>query len=172
MDKIENSRSVILDTRLNSNSRSKKDPSSTISNFTLYFTYSFFTILNLLVNMDSGNIPPVTAKISQEFSISKKEVGGLSSFVSIGTLIGGIISFSIIDILPRKFILLVFNCFIALCLFLFPLFENSFILYANRIVVGVFMVNFILIDIDSLTTKYSFQCGLISLVQKSRNQLC
>lgn len=117
-----------------------EDSPSGISKFLLYFTYSFFTAINLLVNMDSGNIPPVTGQISDEFDIQSKEVGGLSSFVSIGTLIGGVISFSIIDIFPRKLVLFTFNCLIGLCLFLFPMFKSSIILYINRIAVGVFMV--------------------------------
>lgn len=132
-------------TELNEPIISLSEPDKHFSAKSLYFVYIFFTIMNVTVNMDSGNIPPVTNDISKEFGISSKQVGGLASFVSIGTLFGGIISLSIIDRFPRKVIMITANLSVAVCLFIFPLFESPIILYINRVVVGVFMVNLLTI---------------------------
>lgn len=112
-----------------------------ISKFVRYSVYIMFTIINIIVNMDSGNIPPVIKDVAHDFDISEATVGAFASLVSFGTFLGGMISFSVIDLFPRKLILIIANLGISLCLFTFPISKNIALLFINRIFVGIFMVS-------------------------------
>lgn len=108
-----------------------------------YFIYLFFSFVNIVVNMDSGNIPSAINQISNDLNIKKVQVGAFGSLVSSGTFVGGIISFTVINKLSRKWTLLFCNIGIFACLFTFPISENIYLLYINRVVVGIFMVRYI-----------------------------
>lgn len=120
-------------------------PGDSYSKLSRYLVYALFATINIMVNMDSGNIPPATLEISQDLNITDRELGGFASFVSFGTFIGGIISLSIINLFSRKLLLLLANALIAVALFTFPIFFELYILYFNRVIVGIFMVSMILL---------------------------
>ncbi len=103
--------------------------------------FSFFTLINIIVNMDSGNIPPAIKNVKSDFKINDSEVGTFPSLVSTGTFIGGLISLSIIDRFPKKLMLIVLNLGIAVCLYCFQMDFLAYIpvLFINRILVGMFM---------------------------------
>jgi hypothetical protein len=105
-----------------------------------YIIYLFFSFVNIVVNMDSGNIPSAINQISNDLEIKKVQVGAFGSLVSFGTFVGGIISFTVINKVSRKWILLLCNLGIFSCLFTFPISNNIYLLYINRVIVGVFMV--------------------------------
>lgn len=111
-----------------------------VSKLVRYSVYIMFAFINIVVNMDSGNIPPVIKDVAKTFNIEEATVGAFASLVSFGTFLGGMISFSIIDMFSRKLILFVANLGVAVCLFTFPTFNNIGILFTNRILVGLFMV--------------------------------
>lgn len=114
-----------------------------ISKCVRFSVYIMFTLINIIVNMDSGNIPPVIKDVALDFDISEATVGAFASLVSFGTFLGGMISFSVIDLFPRKLILIFANLGIAICLFTFPISKNIVLLFFNRILVGTFMVSLI-----------------------------
>ena len=133
-----------------------------LSNSLRYSIYILFSFVNIVVNMDSGNIPAATIQIRNDLKINDKMLGLFSSLISFGTLIGGIISFSIINIVSRKWTLIVTCIGIVACLFTFPMTDNLGLLFTNRIICGIFMVNFLI----SLFYRFSFLSGLINLVLK------
>lgn len=106
-----------------------------------YCVYILLSIINIIVNMDSGNILPATELIIRDFNVNNTQLGSFASFVSLGTFVGGIISLSIINIFSRKATLIICNIMIAVLLYTFSVFSNIAILYFNRILVGIFMVN-------------------------------
>lgn len=110
-----------------------------------YLIYSLLCFINIVVNMDSGNIPAATTSIADDLNISKQQVGAFGSLVSVGTFVGGIISFSIINLVSRKWTLIICLAGVVACLFTFPLSKNIALLYGNRILVGIFQVILILI---------------------------
>lgn len=112
-----------------------------------YIIYFLFSALNLVVNMDSGNIPAAPETIILDLDIDKTQLGAFGSLVSTGTFIGGIISFTIINVVSRKWTLLFCLFGIVACLFTFPISSNIALLYTNRVVAGVFMVRFQLLII-------------------------
>jgi predicted MFS family arabinose efflux permease len=118
-----------------------------ISNIPIYLIYTLITLINLIVNMDSGNVLPVINEVKYDLGINSTQVGAFSSLVSLGTFIGGLVSFTIIDKFSRKLILFFANLGIVICLFTFPMniFNNIWILFLNRILVGGFMVSILYI---------------------------
>jgi len=125
-----------------------------LSKASRYFIYILFSFINIVINMDSGNIPAATNKISDDLKIDDKSLGAFGSLVSVGTFLGGIISFSIINTISRKYTLIVANIGIIACLFTFPISSNLILLYGNRIIVGIFQVSFNLISIIKLKKSY------------------
>ena len=107
-----------------------------------YLVYFLFSLINIIVNMDSGNIPPAADLISKDFDVNDAQLGLFASFVSTGTFVGGIISLSIINIFSRKITLIICNLIIAILLYIFPVFSNIVVLYLNRVLVGIVMVCF------------------------------
>jgi hypothetical protein len=103
--------------------------------------YVLFLLINIVINMDSGNIPAATNQISADLKIDDKSLGAFASLVSLGTFFGGIISFTIINSIPRKWTVIVANIGVCVCLFTFPISNNIVLLYVNRIVVGIFQVS-------------------------------
>jgi hypothetical protein len=103
--------------------------------------YVLFLIINIVINMDSGNIPAATKEISADLDINDKSLGAFASLVSLGTFFGGIISFSIINSISRKWTVIVANIGACAMLFTFPISNNIFLLYGNRIVMGIFQVS-------------------------------
>lgn len=124
-----------------------------------YSIYSLLCFINIVVNMDSGNIPAATTTIADDLNISKQQVGAFGSLVSVGTFVGGIISFSIINLISRKWTLIISLLGVVVCLFTFPLSKNIALLFGNRILVGIFQVSHF---IKSLFYKYFHQFGLIN----------
>ena len=118
-------------------------PKVELSKAMRYSIYILFSFINIVVNMDSGNIPAATDKIREDLKINNKEIGLFSSLISSGTFIGGIISFSIINVLSRKWTLIISNIGIVACLFTFPMTNNVGLLFTNRVVCGIFMVVFL-----------------------------
>ena len=143
------------------------------SNLTINLIYSLITIINLIVNMDSGNVLPVINEVKYDLGINSTQVGAFSSLVSLGTFIGGLVSFTIIDKYSRKLILFFANLGIVVCLFTFPMniFNNIWILFLNRILVGGFMVRLRLSKYYiSLSIKCFFQYGLMSMLKVKQSQ--
>jgi predicted MFS family arabinose efflux permease len=122
------------------NTKIKAEKKKKFSKASRYLIYILFTLINIIVNMDSGNIPPATTEITKDLNITDRELGGFASFVSTGTFLGGIVSLTIINSFSRKLILILANLLIVGCLFTFPIFFKLYILYINRVFVGVFMV--------------------------------
>jgi hypothetical protein len=138
----ENNEKKDTDVHLNVGVKEKEEENkqTNLSTKARYFIYLFFSFVNIVVNMDSGNIPSAINQISTDLNIKKVQVGAFGSLVSFGPFVGGIISFTVINKLSRKWILLLCNLGIFACLFTFPISNNIYLLYVNRVIVGVFMV--------------------------------
>ena len=134
--------------------------SNKISKGTRITIYILFSIINIIVNMDSGNIPPAIDQVKKDLKTFDPQIGAFPSLVSTGTFIGGMISFSIIDRVSKKWMLIIANSGIVACLFTFPieLLSHISILFINRILVGMFMVSLIFICYSHII-KYSSQFG-------------
>jgi predicted MFS family arabinose efflux permease len=105
-----------------------------------WFIFTIFFILTTLVNMDHGTIPAATDEIKSSLNIDDNILGIFGSLVFLGNLIGASISFSIINKCNRKFLLIISLALTAFCLYSFTLTDIYYILFFNRIVVGIFQV--------------------------------
>ena len=129
--------------------------------------YVLFLLINIVINMDCGNIPAATNQISTDLNINSKSLGAFASLVSLGTFFGGIISFSVINSISRKWTVIIANIGVCVCLFTFPISNNIVLLYANRIVEGIFQSYcqvFFPVWVDQFGTKNG-KAIMISLLQ-------
>lgn len=103
-----------------------------------WIIFFLFTNLNLLMNFDHGTIPAATEQLRDYLDLSDSKLGLFGSLVFLGTIIGSLISLTIINKFNRKFILMVFLILCGLSLFLFTKTTNYIFLCIDRIIIGLF----------------------------------
>lgn len=100
-----------------------------------------FTILNIvyiLMSLDQGILSSTTTKIKQSHEdMSDLKLGGLGGMIFLGTAIGCVFSFSLINKFNRKYLLLASMCFDALSLFFTTITETISLLYLFRVIAGL-----------------------------------
>ena len=99
-----------------------------------------FAILNfvfVLMSSDQGILSSTTTALSGYFEMSERELGGLGGMIFLGTAIGCIISFSLINKVNRKYLLLSSMCLDSLSLFLTTETKIISLLYFYRVIAGV-----------------------------------
>ena len=107
-----------------------------------WMLFSLFLFMTTLVNVDHGIVPAATDDIEKDLKIGETQLGLFGSLVFLGNLIGSIFSFALMNKYNRKLLLVVSLILNGVCLYTFTLTTAYWFLVINRIVVGIFQVNF------------------------------
>ena len=127
----------------NNKSKANSNQNLFISKSDRWYAYTLLVISNIFIQMDHGSIPASTWNLYKIFN-SNQEIGLFGSLVFIGNLIGSLIYFYLINIYPRKKLLIFSMFFISICLTTFILTTNTFYLLVNRVILGIFQAYFII----------------------------
>ena len=100
-----------------------------------------FTILNIvfiLMGLDQGILSSTTSHLTEDIDIKDTTVlGGLGGMIFLGTAIGCVFTFSLINKFNRKYLLLATLCFDVLSLFLTTQTTKIPLLYLCRVIAGL-----------------------------------
>ena len=100
-----------------------------------------FTILNIvfiLMGLDQGILSSTTSHLTEDIDIKDTTVlGGLGGMIFLGTAIGCVFSFTLINKFNRKYLLLATMCFDVLSLFLTTQTTKIPLLYLCRVIAGL-----------------------------------
>ena len=100
-----------------------------------------FTILNIvfiLMGLDQGILSSTTSHLTEDINITDTTVlGGLGGMIFLGTAIGCVFTFSLINKFNRKYLLLATLCFDVLSLFLTTQTTKIPLLYLCRVIAGL-----------------------------------
>ena len=118
--KIENSSNLV---RLESNDR--------------LLIFYLLSILNVLINMDQGTLPAASNEIKSHLDVDNTTLGSFGSLVYIGNLIGSLFLIKLINVINRKYIVILSAVLNALCLLTFIEVHYLYILYINRVLTGL-----------------------------------
>jgi predicted MFS family arabinose efflux permease len=91
----------------------------------------------IVISMDQGILSSTTTQLMEDFGMSERELGGFGSMSSLGSSLGCICSFTLINKFNRKYLLLSSICFDVLCLFFTTQTSNIILLYVCRTIAGL-----------------------------------
>ena len=100
------------------------------------FVFILYLISNILISMDHGSIPASVNELRQLTSYDQS-IGLFGSLVYFGSILGSLISFSLINTFDIKLLILISLLGNSVCLFTFVIIENIPFLFFNRILVGI-----------------------------------
>ena len=86
--------------------------------------------------MDHGSIPASVNELRQLTSYDQS-IGLFGSLVYFGSILGSLISFSLINTFDIKLLLLISLLGNSICLYTFVIIENIPFLFFNRVIVGI-----------------------------------
>lgn len=109
-----------------------------LSRKTRWMIFTIFILLNIIINIDHGTVPAATEEIEKALKINDEQLGFFGSLVFLGTIIGSLISLSLINKFNRKYLLILSLILCGVCLISFTFEIHVYVLYANRVVVGMF----------------------------------
>ena len=112
---------------------------STIISLSRKMRWTVFIVLimvTILMDLDQGILSSTTTTLMEDFKMTERELGGLGSMIFLGTTIGCVCSFTLINKFNRKYLLLGTMCFDALSLFFITQTKNLLILYFCRVIAG------------------------------------
>jgi MFS family permease len=112
-------------------------------------------MVTILMDLDQGILSSTTTTLMEDFKMTERELGGLGSMIFLGTAMGCVCSFTLINKFNRKYLLLGTMCFDALSLFFITQTTNLLILYFCRVIAG-FSQSFLAI----YTPVWSDQLGI------------
>ena len=110
----------------------------TLPRLVRYTIFVLYIFLNILMNVDHGTVPAATNEIKTDLVINDEILGLFGSLVFVGTIIGSLLTLTLINFFNRKYLLIIFLLLNALCLYSFTLTTNKILLFANRVFVGIF----------------------------------
>ena len=134
-DKLEERDKNTLD---NKTLESIKSISFVINRTRRWILFLLFTIINSLMNFDHGTIPAATDQIRNFLNLSDSQLGLFGSLVFMGTIIGSLISMTVINICNRKYILMICLILCGISLFIFTITKEYILLCIDRVIIGVF----------------------------------
>ena len=116
--------------------------------------------------MDHGSIPTSVNELRQ-LTTYDQSIGLFGSLVYFGSILGSLISFSLINTWDIKLLILISFLGNSICLFTFVIIENIPFLFFNRVVVGI-LQSFITIYMPVWCNQFGLQSShnfMISLIQ-------
>ena len=128
--------------------------------------FILYLICNVLISMDHGSIPASVNELRQLTSYDQS-IGLFGSLVYFGSIVGSLISFSLINTFDIKLLILISLLGNSICLFTFAYIENIPFLFLNRIIVGI-LQSFITIYMPVWCNQFGLQSNrnfMIALIQ-------
>ena len=150
----------------NINKEYLKEITSELSTKGRNFVFILYLISNILISMDHGSIPASVNELRQLTSYDQS-IGLFGSLVYFGSILGSLISFSLINTFDIKFLILISLLGNSVCLFTFVIIENIPFLFFNRILVGI-LQSFITIYMPVWCNQFGLQSNrnfMIALIQ-------
>lgn len=108
----------------------------TIKRKSRYFVFVFFLTLSFSQSMDQGALSGSTNDLKHYFDISDGLLGTLGSIVFIGNTLGCILTFTLINRMNRKYILLGASAITTVCAFTISQSKSFYLVLASRLVSG------------------------------------
>jgi MFS family permease len=130
------------------------------------FVFYLYLISNILISMDHGSIPASVNELRQITSYDQS-IGLFGSLVYFGSILGSLISFSLINTFDIKLLILISLLGNSICLFTFVVIENIPFLFFNRVLVGI-LQSFITIYMPVWCNQFGLQSNrnfMIALIQ-------
>ena len=130
------------------------------------FVFILYLISNILISMDHGSIPASVNELRQITSYDQS-IGLFGSLVYFGSILGSLISFSLINTFDIKLLILISLLGNSICLFTFVVIENIPFLFFNRVLVGI-LQSFITIYMPVWCNQFGLQSNrnfMIALIQ-------
>ena len=176
MSEIEHSKKKIL----NSNEKKigikqyKDDNNSVIVPLSRKMRWAVFITLisiTILSDLDQGILSSTTSILMKDFGMTERELGGLGGMIFLGTALGCVCSFTLINKFNRKYLLLGTMCFDVLSLFFTTQTNNLFLLYFCRVIAG-FTLSFLNIYIPVWSDQFGIhkhKSIFLSIIHLSSN---
>ena len=142
------------------------EPASELSQKGRNFVFILYLISNILISMDHGSIPASVNELRQLTSYDQS-IGLFGSLVYFGSILGSLISFTLINTFDIKLLILISLLGNSICLFTFVIIENIPFLFLNRILVGI-LQSFITIYMPVWCNQFGLQSSrnfMIALIQ-------
>ena len=128
--------------------------------------FVLYLMCNILISMDHGSIPASVNELRQLTSYDQS-IGLFGSLVYFGSILGSLISFSLISTFDIKLLILISLLGNSICLFTFAYIENIPFLFFNRILVGI-LQSFLTIYMPVWCNQFGLQSNrnfMIALIQ-------
>ena len=110
----------------------------TISRKMRCIVFNILNIVFILMGLDQGILSSTTSHLTEDIDIKDTTVlGGLGGMIFLGTAIGCVFSFTLINKFNRKYLLLATMCFDVLSLFLTTQTTKIPLLYLCRVIAGL-----------------------------------
>ena len=122
--------------------------------------------VSILMGVDQGTLSSTTNELSDDFDMDDVQLGGLGGMIFLGTALGCIFSFLVINKFNRKYLLLGTMTLDVLSLFFTTQTTNLFLIYLCRVIAG-FTSAFVNVYLPSWTDQYGihkYKSIMISLI--------
>ncbi len=131
-----NSNTKIIDVKPTEDENEKKEPIS-ISRKMRWLVFIFFILITIFMGLDQGILSSTTSDLMKDFQMSERELGGFGGMVFLGSSIGCLCSFALINKFNRKYLLMASMSLDVLSLFLTTQTKNLILLYTCRTIAGL-----------------------------------
>lgn len=118
-----------------------------------WIVFSVLCCVSILMGVDQGTLSSTTKELSVDVGMTDVQLGGLGGMIFLGTALGCIFSFLVINKFNRKYLLLGTMTFDVLSLFFTTQTKNLVLLYLCRVVAG-FTSAFVNVYLPSWTDQY------------------
>ena len=129
------------------NSEEEKDTIMTKENFSenipipidrkiRWIVFILIISLGITVSSDQGILSSTTTEIKNDYGMTDVELGGFGGMVFLGSAIGCVFSFTLINKYHRKYLLIITVAMDALAMFFTTKTSNIFLLYTCRVISG------------------------------------
>ena len=132
---------------------SNNNPKITLSRKMRWITFTILTFLTILFDIDQGILSSSTSSLTTDFEMTERELGGFGSMIFLGTGLGCVFSFTLINKFNRKYLLLAAMTFDVLSLFLTTKTTYFFLLYLCRVIAG-FTLSFLTIYVPVWSDQF------------------
>ena len=174
MSEIEQSKKKYLNSNTTKFKQDKDENNSFIVPLSRKMRWSVFITLisiSILSDLDQGILSSTTSILLKDFKMTDRELGGLGGMIFLGTAIGCVFSFTLINKFNRKYLLLGTMSFDVLSLFLTTQTTNLGLLYFCRVIVG-FTVSFLNIYVPVWSDQFGIhkhKSIFLSIIHLSSN---
>ena len=118
------------------NQEEEKQAFVSISRKMRWTVYFIFIMLTVFMGLDQGILSSTTSDLQKDFKMDERKLGGFGGMVFLGSAIGCLCSFALINKFNRKYLLLASMSLDVLSLFLTTQTTNIILLYLCRTIAG------------------------------------